>query len=222
MSHPWHRANPALFEKEKSEVEAAYPSLRFRVVGDVVLVCGTFPIVFEGRQLDGYVIEIELGKDHPKSMPIVRETGGRIPRTADRHMSGADGTACVILPDERWRVWPYGSSLLQFVEGPVRNFFLGQSMVELGDPWPFGQWAHGAEGIRGYYAELLGSDDVDVITGYLDYLSKKKIKGHWACPCRSGKRLRDCHWALVEGLKTKIPRRVAAESRGRLREKFTR
>ena len=220
MSQPWHRANPALFEKEKTEVEAAHPNLHFEVVNDVVLVRGTFPIAFEENGLASDLIEIELPKDYPKSIPIARETDGRIPRTADRHMNPADGTACVLLPDERWRVWPHGSRLLQFLDGPVRNFFLGQSLVELGDPWPFGQWGHGANGIREYYAELVGTDDIRVITGYLDCLSKKKIKGHWPCPCRSGKRLRDCHWALVQDLTTKIPRRVVAESCEKLCERF--
>lgn len=220
MSQPWHRAYPALFDKERAEVEAAYPNLHFHVVNDNVLVRGTFPIAFERKGLDGYLIEIELSRDYPKSIPIVRETGGRIPRTADRHMNPADGTACILLPDERWNVWPHGSTLLQFLDVPVRNFFLGQSLVELGDPWPFGQWGHGANGIREYYAQLLGADDIRVVTGYLDCLSKKKIKGHWPCPCRSGKRLRDCHSTLVQDLATKIARQVAAQSFEKLREKF--
>ncbi len=220
MSPPWHRANPALFDKERTEVETAYLNLHFHVVSEVVWVRGTFPIVFNGEELDRYVIEVELARDHPTGIPVVRETGGRIPRTADRHMNPADGTACVLLPDERWRVWSHGSKLLQFLDGPVRNFFLGQSLVDLGDPWPFGQWGHGAEGIREYYAELLGTDDTGVITGYLDCLSKKKIKGHWPCPCRSGKRLRDCHSGLVQDLATKIPRRIAAQSFEKFRDKF--
>lgn len=148
MSLPWHRANPALFEKERAEVEAAYPSLHFHVVNDVVFVRGTFPTVGEGEVLDRYRIEIELPRDSLKSTPIVREVANRIPQTSDRHMNPADGTACVLLPDERWRVWPIGATLLDFLNGPVRNFFLGQSLVEAGEPWPFGQWSHGVDGKR--------------------------------------------------------------------------
>lgn len=217
MSRPWHRANPALFEKEKAEVEGGYATLQVCVVDDLVFVRGTFPIAFNGAVLDRFLIEVALAWDHPKSIPIVHETGERIPRTEDRHINPTDGTACVMLPDERWRVWPHGATLLQFLDGPVRNFFLGQSLVELGDPWPFGQWGHGAEGIRQYYAETLGTDDTRMITGYLDCLSKKKIKGHWPCPCRSGKRLRDCHLSLVHDLAIKVPRQVAADSLDRLR-----
>ena len=115
MSQPWHRANPALFEKEKAEVEAAYPNLHCHIASEVVFVRGTFPIVFNEGVLDRYLIEIELPREYPKSIPIIRETGGRIPRTVDRHMNPADGTACVLLPDERWRVWPHGSTLLRFL-----------------------------------------------------------------------------------------------------------
>jgi hypothetical protein len=135
-------------------------------------------------------------------------------------MNPADGAACILLPDERWKVWPHGSTLLYFLDVPVRNFFLGQSLVERGDPWPFGQWSHGAEGIREYYGEVLSTNDTKVITEYLDCLSKKKIKGHWPCPCRSGKRLRDCHATLVHDLATKISRQVAAQSFEKFRGKF--
>ncbi len=142
--------------------------------------------------------------------------------TADSHMNPADGTACVLLPDERWRVWPDGSTLLRFVNGPVRNFFLGQSLVALGEKWPFGQWRHGADGIREYYAELLGTDDIRVITAYVECLSKNKIKGHWPCPCNSGRRLRDCHGDLVRDLSAKIPRKIALSSLDKLVAKSVR
>jgi hypothetical protein len=124
----------------------------------------------------------------------------------------ADGTACVLLPDERWRFWPSGSSLLKYLTGPLRSFFLAQTMVEEGEPSPFGQWAHGAKGVFQYYGELLSTSDLRVITTYLDYLAAKKVKGHWACPCRSGKKFRDCHFDQVKDLREKISRKDAEKS----------
>lgn len=219
MSHAWHRQNPTLFEKEKLEVEAAFPQLHFHVDNDVVFIRGSFPVVYEGKELDHYSIEIELPRSYPESLPIVRETGGRIPCTADRHMNSQERTACVMLPDERWRLWPQGSGLLAYLSGPLRNFFLGQSVVDTGEPWPFGEWGHGAKGIVEYYSTLLKTDDIGVIAGFLEYLAKKKTKGHWPCPCGSGKRLRDCHRELVRDLRDKIPRRYAEESLDRLKRK---
>jgi hypothetical protein len=216
MSHLWHRRDPALFEKQKVEVEANFPELHFRVVGDLVLVVGTFPIIFMGTVLDRYSVEIALATDYPKSLPSVREIGGRIPWAAERHIN-CDGTACVLLPDERWKAWPVGATLLDFLNGPVRNFFLGQSLVERGDPWPFGQWSHGAAGIREYYGELLNTRDTQVICQYLECVSAKKAKGHWPCPCGNGKRLRECHGATVQALREKIARKDAATSLQRIR-----
>jgi hypothetical protein len=220
MSAPWHRANPTLFENERNEVETAYPSLHFHIVSDAVFVRGTFPIALEKEVFDRYLIQLNLLRDYPKSIPIVREVGGRIPHTDNRHMNPADGTACVLLPDQRWEIWPPGSTLLHFLDGPVRNFFLGQSLVELGEPWPFGHWGHGADGIREYYAGLLGTDHVRTIAQFVEYLTKENVKGHWPCPCGNGKRLRDCHRDMVRDLSTKIDRQVAMESLMRLRERF--
>ena len=183
MREVWYKVNPALFEQMKSEVNSIYPNLHFYPQGDAIFIRGSFPIIHEGWVPDRYSVEIRLLPDYPNSIPIVKEVGGRIPWTADRHML-RDGKACLFLPDERWKVYPPGFTLLDFLKGPVHNFFLGQSLFELGQPWPFGQWEHGAEAIQKYYAGLLGTSDIFMILKYLEYLSKPKLKGHWDCPCR--------------------------------------
>jgi hypothetical protein len=212
MSHLWHRENPALYESEKADVEAIFPDLHFVLIGDVVYVRGSFAVVFEGQVLDRYSVELQLPGDYPNSLPIVREIGGRIPHHSDRHVNSQDGNACALLPDERWRLWPIGTPMLKFLAGPLHSFFLAQSLVEAGEPWPFGQWAHGAKGIFQYYRELLKTSDLRVIITYLEYITAKKVKGHWPCPCKSGKRLRDCHLGLVAGLREKISRKDALKS----------
>jgi hypothetical protein len=208
----WQRDDPALYEKEKAAVEAYFPELRFVTANDLVYVRGNFAVMFEGQALDNYSVELQLARNHPSELPVVRETGGRIPRSDDRHLNMADGTACVLLPDERWRFWPPGSSLLKYLTGPLSSFFLAQTMVDEGEPWPFGQWAHGAKGVFQYYGELLNTSDLRVITNYLEYLAAKKVKGHWPCPCLSGKKLRDCHFDQVKDLREKISRKDAEKS----------
>jgi hypothetical protein len=207
----WHRNDPVLYEKEKAEVEAYFPNLHFVVENDIVYVRGSFPLMFEGRVLDRYSIELQLARNHPAGLPIVRETGGRIPRHLDRHIL-SNGTACVLIPDERWRLWPIGTSLLKYLTGPLHSFFLAQATVEEGRPWPFGQWAHGAKGTFQFYRELLNTSDLRMMTTYLDYLAAKKVKGHWPCPCRNGKKLRDCHVNQIKELREKISRKDAERS----------
>jgi hypothetical protein len=197
---------------ERAEVEAHFPNLRFAVEGDTVYVRGSFAVMFEEQVLDRYSVELQLPPDHPKSLPVVREVGGRIPHHNDRHVNPADGTACVLLPDERWRLWPPGRPLLNFFTGPLHSFFLAHSLVEAGEPWPFGQWAHGAKGLFQYYRETLKTADLRVIVTYLEYITAKKVKGHWPCPCRSNRRLRDCHLSLVSDLRAKTSRHDALKS----------
>lgn len=217
MSRPWHKADPARLEKMRAEVQATYPNLHFYPQGDRVLVRGTLPILHEGEDLDRYAVKIVLPAGYPDTLPLVFEVGGRVPRDSDHHINRETGEACLFIPDERWRVCPPGTGFLEFLNGPVRSFFLGQSLFRLTGEWPFGQRSHGAEGIREYYGELLGTDDMAVILAYLECLSRHTLRGHWTCPCGSGRRLRDCHRSRVEDLRAKIPPATAEGSRQALR-----
>lgn len=212
MSHLWQREDPAFYEREKVAVETHYPDVRFVEVGDTICVRGTFPVVFEGQVLDRYSVELQLAHDHPKGLPVVREIGGRIPHHADRHINAHDGTACALLPDERWRVWPKGAPLVDFLKGPLHGFFLAQSLVEAGQPWPWGQWAHGAKGVFQFYREILKTSDLRTMIRFLEYITAKKPKGHWPCACGNGKLLRQCHFVLVSSLREKISRKDALRS----------
>jgi hypothetical protein len=104
------------------------------------------------------------------------------------------------------------------LDGPVRNFFLSQIIVESGRPWPFDQWAHGKKGLLQAYGELLGVTEERQITTYLDYLASKKARGHWPCPCGSTKRLRDCHAKHFAELRERVPRGIAVSALRRLKD----
>jgi len=216
MRKPWHKANSALLKQMEREVQSTYPNLHFYPEKDRVFIRGSFPIIYDGKILDRYLIEVELLPDYPESIPIVRETGGRIPKTLDHHINIPAGDICLFFPDERWKIYPPNSTFLDFLNGPVRNYFIGESLVELGQPWPFGQWSHDAEGIIEYYSNLLGTQDLAVILKYLEYLSKPRLKGHWDCPCGSGERLRNCHFNELIDLSAKISPEIAKQSRKRL------
>jgi hypothetical protein len=213
MSKPWHVKNPELAEQIRSDLRARYPGLHLFIEPDgSAAVRGTFPVLSgEGRELDRYRVTIELPPDYPRSLPIVREVGGRIPWKPDFHVN-ADGVACVLLPDDRWRCFPVGAPFVQFLDGPVHDFFLGQSLIALGEAWPFGQWSHGAKGVREYYQWLLHTDDSTTIVRYLEVLAKPDLKGHWECPCGSGEKIRRCCRAQIVELRNKIPPDVARKA----------
>jgi hypothetical protein len=210
---PWHVRDPAGYAHELADVQRSYPQLHPEIRGEETRISGTFPIREGNTEVDRFIISMDLPSTYPDSLPAVREVGGRIPHTLDRHVIPSSGVACVMVPDQRWELWPVGASLLAFVDGPLRNFFIGQALVERGEPWPFNEWAHGFQGRLDYYKSLIGTDDLRSICIYLDYLGKHKVKGHWDCPCLSGRRMRDCHYSLVKELRGRMPHNVASQLR---------
>src|SRR4051794_31021288 len=51
----------------------------------------------KGEVEDGFDLEIEIPPRFPEDVPIVTETGGRIPREADHHVN-KDGKLCLGSP----------------------------------------------------------------------------------------------------------------------------
>ena len=213
---PWHLRERDRYAKEKSEVEQRYHELHFSTENDQIKITGTLPIREGAQELDRFSIEILLLSDYPESIPEVFEVGGRIPRVLDRHCYEASGAACVLLPEERWKVSPKGSSLLSFIDGPVRNYFLSQAIFERDGVWPFGEWKHGFAGLQEYYDETFGTSEPSKVRRYLELLVAMETKGHWDCACGSGKRLRQCHREQVQQLRTSIPTADAKKAIERL------
>jgi len=211
-SRAWHVARPELAERIRRDLTAEYPSLHLFVEAGRAFVRGTFPVVGPGGGvLDRFQVSIELPARFPHDLPITRETGGRIPWTPQRHVD-PDGTACVLLPDERWRVFPVDAPFIDYLKGPLHSYFLGQIIVEQGKPWPFGEWAHGGDGVIDFYAELLGTRDLVRIASWLVELERPKMQGHRRCPCASGKRIQECCIERLEAIRAKIDVATATRS----------
>ncbi len=211
MNRFWQECDPAFYANTRSEIETNYPTLHFRSRHRIVILSGSFPVCDEQGVIDYFIIEIELPKNFPRQLPIVREIGERIPRIADRHMF-TNGVACLFVQEDWWLSHPNGYSLLEFLGGPVRNFFVGQSMVELRLGWPLGERAHGIRGILECYAELTGAPNLEIAEGYLQLLARDKFNGRLACPCGSGKMIRHCHLPMLLNLHFKIPWTVSRRS----------
>jgi len=203
------------YQKLEAEVQKSYPDLRLVDRNGQPLFRGSFPVRHDGDEIDRFQIEISF-PDGINRLPAIREVGGRIPRDSDHHVNAGTGDICTDVPELiLLRGQP---SLVEYLDGPVRNFFLSQIIVASGKSWPFGQWDHGKKGLLQAYGELLGVSEERQILAYLDYVASKKAKGHWPCPCGSMKRLRDCHAKQIAELRERIPRRIAASALKRLNE----
>jgi hypothetical protein len=199
----------------EQEIRERYPDLRVILQGDHIVLRGSFPLVHEGDVLERYVLEICIPPAFPDAEPVVREIGGRIPQTVDRHVD-TNGTLCVLVPED-WFLYP-DPSVRSYLDGPLRSFLIGDTLVARGLPRPFGERAHYSKGLLEAYGDMVGSTEPAAIRTYLEYLGKDKVKGHWACPCGSGQRLRNCHADHVRILRGRIPAWVARSAADRLRK----
>lgn len=165
---------------------------------------------------DEYQIRITPPPNEDK-LPIVQETGGRIRSFAnemglpdiDLHIYPDNSLCLVGALDER-----SPANLRAFLDGPVLQFFYDQSYFERYGRRPRGEYSHGVLGIVENYFDGCETKGDEFMTGCLNILKKSQqwpsvrrlllgneiIKGHWPCLCGSGRRFKNCHPKVFQGL----------------------
>lgn len=186
------------------------PELTATLAGEVVVVTGTYCLQPQEDDnlnqgcLANFDIQVFIRPGFPLVEPVVREVGGKVPRSADYHINDEDGTCCL----EVWESWLAEhpkADVASFFEGPLRNFFLSQVYLENHEKFPFGEHEHYEAGRLAAYAEQLGCDaNKDAVVKYLQALAHSPPRGHWDCPCGSGKRLRSCCRTQLQQLAMQI------------------
>ncbi len=217
-SRPWHECNPEEFARLRAPLERAFPYLHVKTREGHTVLAGGLPIIVDGTVADQFEIEVIVPASGLRSeMPVVREIGGRIPRHPDRHVEPVTGDACLCVRDEYWFKHPDGLNLVEFLQGPVTSYFVAQFSFIQGNGWPFGQRAHGANGIIEFYAKFFGVSGRMPVRRILEVVAAKKVRAHWTCPCGSSRHIRDCHAELIHRLRARIPRSAATYSLAILR-----
>lgn len=211
MTTTWFERDPAALGVLEATLRARYPTLHALVTEGTVTVQGTYPVVHEGHVIDRYSLSIVLPADYPLSLPTVFETAGRIPREEDRHVFPKTGALCIGVPVALWIALGGNFTIDRVLDVPVRNYLIGNCMVEAGDTWPYGECSHGASGVLEFFAETIGTDDPMKVAELIDALIKGKQRGHWQCPCGSGAIIRNCHREAIEQLRS-APAEVLAHS----------
>lgn len=146
----------------------------------------------DGTEVDSYLIECAFPRDPTGDYtPSVKEVGGRIPREAARHVFTNTGECCVELPVEYLRRGR--QRLSEYVNGPLRSYFIAQSHFECTGTWPHGELAHGARGIQQFCDRMFGTADLALVSGAVKAVGSWRASKHRACPCGGGRRFIRCH-----------------------------
>jgi len=151
----WFEQDPAALTALEATLRDCYPTMHAFVEHGAVTVRGTYPVLDAGKEIDRYSIAIKLPDRYPHDLPDVFETGGRIPRTLDRHVFQS-GALCLGVREELWLTLRGDFSIVPLLEAPVRGFLIGNALVEEGEKWPDGDRSHGMSGILEFYEGYLG------------------------------------------------------------------
>jgi hypothetical protein len=151
---------------------------------------------------------MEFPDRYPRREPKVFEVGGRIPRTPDRHING--GGDCCITVWEHWLATAPDQFDRRFHKGAAERVFswpiLGREewrmVLRRTTPW--------SPGLEEPYADALRIPTKrECLLYHLRLLSQDWPKGHWPCPCGSGKMLQHCHLDNLLVMHRRVPLTVA-------------
>jgi hypothetical protein len=218
----WYQNNRRLFREERKALSAICPLLRFAVVSpgfkvndamivdsECVVAHGTYAIrVPETEREIEYGIVILFPENYPKRPPILFCNDSKLPiGVIDRHIM-KNGGACLGVRAEINNRWKLNPAIANFIENMASPFLAWQTYFDVfHKPPSWGERAHFINGIREFYAEILGmpaATEADII-GFMKLLARKNSpKGHELCPCNSGEKLRNCHRSLIDKVRQQI------------------
>ncbi|MBF9016725.1 MULTISPECIES: hypothetical protein [unclassified Oceanispirochaeta] len=159
-----------------------------------IFLRGTFNFTAEtdkrGTISDQYEIEILVPFNFPRSVPVVREIRGKIPKNGDFHVN-PDGSLCLGSPLRLLSLVNSNPNLVAFAEKCLIPYFYAVSIkLNYGDDFMFGELDHGNVGALEDYSLLLGlEEDSQIIQAFQLMGLKKRVGNKKACPCGCGKRL---------------------------------
>ncbi len=147
---------------------------------------------------ESFEIELTIPQGFPDTLPQVKETGGRI--VPDYEHRNSNGMLCLAVPVEQRRVFFEQPALLGFVNRLVIPYLYGYCFWKKYGWHPFGEAAHGYEGILRHYVDKLGlRDDLSALR-IIYFLFRHGYRGHHECPCGSGLIVRKCHGPALRTL----------------------
>ena len=151
---------------------------------------------------DEYLIQILFPYDFPNTIPIVKEIENRIQDSPDYHNDNKNDGLCLGIPAEIHEKTHEHPSFKYFISEIIIPFLYANTFREKYDKYPWEPMEHHSKGVLDYYQNLFDLKDRNTTQQFLLNIAyfKNPIKGHYLCPCKSGKRFRNCHKDMYDTL----------------------
>lgn len=127
-------------------------------------------------------------------LPIVWEISNKISKNY-QHMYN-DRSLC-LATDLEQRLYMKSHTIVEWIKEYVEKYFVSYIYYKRYGIFPFGEHSHGEKGIYEFIKSYYGMDNLNDAKNIYEYACTQKYRGHLACPCGSGKRIRNCHGKLI-------------------------
>lgn len=141
---------------------------------------------------DDYEVQIEIN-NFPHYFPIVRETGERIPKKADRHIL-QNHSICFTTPAKaQILLKTKAKTLLKFIDLILMPFLQNNSFYEINNCYMQGEYSHHLGILEGYF-DILGIKKTNLVLQilYVHFHLRKKIRPNDDCYCGSKEKIKYC------------------------------
>lgn len=151
---------------------------------------------------DTFTLRIHVPASFPRELPIVHETGGRIPKAGEFHVNQTDHSLCLGSPLGLLQALSKKPTLVGFAENCLVPYLYAISYkLTHGGPLLFGELDHGTPGILADYMRIFALTSPYQVRATLELLTLKKRRANkMPCPCGCGCRTGRCkfNWKLRE------------------------
>ncbi len=137
-----------------------------------------------------YLIEITIPIGSNK-LPSIKDVDNSIDKSyPHRYLDGrlcleTDTSICIRFID--------GMDLIAWMEEFVEPYFFSYEFFTRFGFFPFGDREHDINGILSTYQDFFNEADINTTKKLIYFAVTSNYRGHFPCPCKSGKRLRSCH-----------------------------
>lgn len=191
-----------------ADVMRRHPGLRLRPrTTDAVVLAGNIRCwaAGAGGVVDEvYAVELWVPPAFPRAVPVVFETGGRIPQSF-HHLE--NGALCLGSPTALRLMLQDVRTIGGFIDAVVTPYLYGHACYVRSGEMPFGELEHGAAGLESNLIRVFGAPEGSDVPGLLHLagLRRRHANKH-PCPCGSGVRLGRCHHIQVNAMRRRLGR----------------
>lgn len=181
---------------------ASHPRIRIVAINnDQVELAGEYHLKAQlaGSQLIDrtYQLRLVCPRDYPRKLPKVLDEERYLPRNQEYH-TYSDGSFCLGSELKIKSLLRDDHSFTAFFENIVDRFLYAVThRIEFGS-FPYGELAHGEQGLIDDYGEMFGLSGKLPVLRALRALGKRKREANkLPCPCGCGRRLGRCDYRFV-------------------------